>query len=117
MVTWWHGRRLRRSRQTSDHLQEEDLKLLQDPDLEPLERLATLTRRSEKDILLSTTDAVRQRLAPIRGIPTKTGKLEDPNQDLLDIFETVEGIGSAPQNLWKSFSRWASGKDDPDFRR
>eukprot|EP00892_Ulva_mutabilis_P004342 jgi/Ulvmu1/227/UM001_0231.1 len=97
--------------------QEEDLKMLQNADLEPLERLAALTRRSEKDILLSTTDAVRQRLAPIRGIPTKSGTLEDPNQDLLDIFESVEGIGSAPQKLWKSFSRWASGKDDPDFRR
>lgn len=98
-------------------MQEEDLKSLQNPDLPPLERLATLAKRSEKDILLSTTDAVRQRLAPIRGIPTKSGKLEDPNQDLIEIFEAVEGISSAPQNLWKSFSRWASGKDDPDFKR
>lgn len=98
-------------------VQEEDLKMLQNPDMPPLERLAALTRRSEKDILLSTTDAVRQRLAPIRGIPTKSGKLEDPNQDLIEIFESIEGLGSAPQNIWKSFSRWASGKDDPDFKR
>jgi hypothetical protein len=33
------------------------------------------------------------RLAPIRGIPTKKG-LQDPNQDLLEVFETLENIPS-----------------------
>jgi hypothetical protein len=33
------------------------------------------------------------RLAPIRGIPTKKG-MEDPNQDLLEIFQAVESIPS-----------------------
>jgi protein-histidine N-methyltransferase len=98
-------------------LQEEDLKRLQDPNLEARERLALMMLKSEKDILLATTDAIRQRLAPIRGIPTKAGRLEDPNQDLIEIFEAVEGISSAPERLWKGFSRWASGKDDPDWKR
>jgi protein-histidine N-methyltransferase len=98
-------------------LQEEDTKLLQQPDLPVEQRLAVLQCCSEKDILLATTDAVRTRLAPIRGIPTKSGKLENPNQDLLEIFEAVEGLGSAPQKVWSSFSGWWSGKDDPDFRR
>lgn len=93
------------------------MKNLQDPTLTPRDRLAIMQRYSEKNILLSTTDAIRTRLAPIRGIPTKSGKMEDPNKDLLEIFETIEGVGSAPQKLWSSFSRWASGKDDPDFKR
>lgn len=98
-------------------MQEDDTKLLQSDELPPDQRLAVLQRCSEKDILLATNDAIRTRLAPIRGIPTKSGKLEDPNQDLVEIFEQVESIGAAPQRLWSSFSRWASGKDDPDFRR
>lgn len=98
-------------------MQEEDLKQLQNPSLVGRERLALMLLKSEKDILLATTDAIRQRLAPIRGIPTKSGRLEDPNHDLIEIFETVEGLGSVPQRLWKGFSRWASGKDDPDWKR
>jgi protein-histidine N-methyltransferase len=94
------------------HVQEEDTKLLQDPDLPVRQRLAVEQRLSEKQILQATTDAIRARLAPIRGIPTKGGKLEDPNEDLLDIFDTIE---SGPRKLWGSFARWASGKDDPEF--
>ena len=90
------------------------MKTLQQSDLSPQERLAVQQRLSEKQILQSTTDAIRARLAPIRGIPTKGGKLEDPNQDLLDIFDTIE---SGPKKLFGSFTRWASGKDDPEFRK
>lgn len=36
-------------------------------------------RMEEKRIVSSTMDAVRARLAPIRGIPTKQGNLQDPN--------------------------------------
>lgn len=106
-----------RHEQEGNSVQEEDAKQLQDRKIRGKERLALQLLQSEKDILLSTTDAIRQRLAPIRGIPSKSGRLEDPNQDLLEIFEAVEGIGSAPQRLWKGFSRWASGKDDPDWKR
>lgn len=62
---------------------EEERKLAQQLDrMGPEERLACLLRLGEKRILMSTMDAVRKRLAPIRGIPTKSGALEDPNQDL-----------------------------------
>lgn len=98
-------------------MQEEDIKLLQNPELSPMERLAVLLRSSEKEILLATTDAIRKRLAPIRGIPTKTGNMEDPNQDILEIFETIEGLPSAPKRFWTSFSRWAQGKENPDPKR
>lgn len=96
-------------------MQDEDLKLLQRPDgLSPERAVAAALRFEEKAILLATNDAVRRRLAPIRGIPTKTGGLKDPNADLAEIFETIE---EGPRKLWGSFARWASGKDDPDFRR
>lgn len=36
-------------------------------------------RMEEKRIVSSTMDAVRARLAPIRGIPTKQGNMQDPN--------------------------------------
>ena len=36
-------------------------------------------RMEEKRIVSGSMDAVRARLAPIRGIPTKQGNLQDPN--------------------------------------
>jgi histone-lysine N-methyltransferase SETD3 len=30
-------------------------------------------------------DAVRRRLAPIRGIPTKSGGMQDPNADIKEV--------------------------------
>lgn len=97
-------------------VQEEDIKLLQGP-LPAIERLAVQVRLQEKRILLATTDAIRTRLAPIRGVPTKSGKMVDPNSDLLEIFETFENLPNAPKKLWGSLTRWASGEDDPTFRR
>lgn len=44
--------------------------------LSPKERLAVKLRLSEKRIISSTMDAVRQRLAPVRGIPTKSGQMQ-----------------------------------------
>ncbi len=45
---------------------EEDIKLSQRQDLTVREKLAVKLRLSEKRIISSTMDAVRQRLAPIR---------------------------------------------------
>lgn len=59
---------------------EADVKALQRKDLSPPERLATQLRLEEKRIVAGTMDAVRRRLDPIRGIPTKSGALQDPNQ-------------------------------------
>eukprot|EP00983_Pelagomonas_calceolata_P110539 1159682-Pelagomonas_calceolata.AAC.2 len=39
---------------------------------------------------------VRNKLAPIRGIPTKQG-LQNPNQDLLDIFAFWDSVPRLPQ--------------------
>lgn len=39
---------------------------------------------------------VRTKLAPIRGIPTKQG-LQNPNQDILDIFAAWDQVPKIPQ--------------------
>ena len=49
---------------------------LQRKDLSTEERLAAKLRLSEKRIISGTMDAVRKRLAPIRGIPTKAGGMQ-----------------------------------------
>lgn len=94
---------------------EDDMKELQREDLTRRERVSAMLRLGEKRILRGTMDGVRRRLAPIRGIPTKSGGLEDPNADLIEIFETIESIPMAPKKLWESFSSWARGDNDPDF--
>lgn len=96
---------------------EEDMKMLQQLDLTPRERLANKLRLGEKKVLSKTMDAMRKRLAPIRGIPTKQGNLTDPNSDLKEIFEFVEGIPSAPMRLLDGVLSWARGEDDPDWKK
>ena len=81
------------------------------------ERLAARLRLGEKRIVQSFMDAVRRRLAPIRGIPTKGGGMEDPNQDILDMFNVIEAIPQAPQALLGGLARWARGEDDPEWKR
>ncbi|GIL70833.1 hypothetical protein Vretimale_3919 [Volvox reticuliferus] len=94
---------------------EEDVKIAQDPDLAPKERLAVKLRLGEKRIINATMEAVRRRLAPIRGIPTKSGALQDPNSDLKEIFDTIENLPKAPLRLLEGFVSWARGEQDPDW--
>ncbi|GAX73871.1 hypothetical protein CEUSTIGMA_g1321.t1 [Chlamydomonas eustigma] len=94
---------------------EEDIKLSQQRDLSVKEKLAVKLRLSEKRIISSTMDAVRQRLAPIRGIPTKAGGMQDPNSDLAEIFQTIESIPNAPKKLFEGLLSWAKGEQDPDW--
>ncbi|PRW58899.1 rubisco small subunit N-methyltransferase [Chlorella sorokiniana] len=96
---------------------DDDVKDLQRRDLTPQQRLAAQLRLGEKRILRGTMDGVRRRLAPIRGIPTKSGGMQDPNADLIEIFDTIEQLPSAPKKLLDGFGRWLSGKDDPDWKR
>ena len=96
---------------------EEDVKELQRNDLTPRERMAAMLRFGEKRILRGTMDGVRMRLAPIRGIPTKSGGLQDPNADLIEIFEAIESIPSAPQKMLRGFQSWFRGDQDPDWKR
>jgi histone-lysine N-methyltransferase SETD3 len=53
-------------------------------------------------------DAVRRRLAPIRGIPTKSGKMADPNADLKEVFDFIDELPKAPAKLVDNFRRWVS---------
>jgi hypothetical protein len=57
---------------------------------------------------------VRRRLAPIRGIPTKAGGMQDPNSDIREIFDVIESIPTAPVKLVEGFLSWARGEQDPD---
>ncbi|EIE20473.1 rubisco small subunit N-methyltransferase, partial [Coccomyxa subellipsoidea C-169] len=96
---------------------EEDVKLLQRPGLTAQERLAARLRKAEKAILQGTLDAVRRRLAPIRGIPTKGGGLTDPNADLREVFDTIESLPSLPGKLVGGLMSWARGEQDPDWKK
>jgi hypothetical protein len=89
----------------------------QSPELTGRERLATKLRVAEKQILSQFMDAVRRKLAPIRGIPTKSGGMQDPNQDLKEIFDAIEGIPAAPAKLFDNIKRWAAGEFDPDWNK
>ena len=56
------------------------------------ERMAALLRTGEKGIWLATLAALRRRLAPIRGVPTKGGVMQDPNSDIKEMFATMEMV-------------------------
>ncbi|KAK3233034.1 hypothetical protein CYMTET_56650 [Cymbomonas tetramitiformis] len=91
---------------------EDEIKVLQRAaELTPREYAASKLRTCEKRILGETMKAVRKRLAPIRGIPTKQG-MEAPNADIVEIFDTIEAIPEMPKQMWKSFSSWARGDHD-----
>lgn len=96
---------------------EDDLKELQRRDLDRRSRLATALRLAEKRIIQGTMAGIRKRLAPVRGIPTKSGGLEDPNADLLEVFETIESLPQAPIKLFQGLASWARGDLDPDWRK
>jgi len=55
-----------------------------------------------------TMDAVRRRLAPIRGIPTKAGKMADPNQDIKEVFDFIDELPKAPAKVFDNIRRWVS---------
>ena len=94
---------------------EDDLKELQRRDLGWKERAAAALRVSEKRILQGTMDGVRRRLAPIRGIPTKGGTLSDPNADLMEVFDVIESLPSAPKRFLEGLASWARGDADPEW--
>ena len=108
---------LRESLQNYETGMEEDVKDLQRTDLSQRERMAAMLRLSEKRILRGTMDGVRTRLAPIRGIPTKSGGMQDPNADLIEIFETIESIPTAPKKILEGIKSWARGDQDPNWKR
>jgi len=96
---------------------EEETKLLQGKELTGRARVAARLRVSEKKILSQFMDAVRRKLAPIRGIPTKAGGMQDPNQDLKEIFDIIEDLPNKPAKLFDGLRRWAQGEFDPDWKK
>ena len=95
---------------------EDDLKTLQRQDSTRREKTAARLRLAEKSVLQGTLDAVRRRLAPIRGVPTKDGSMTDANADLLEIFGVLEALPSVPGKLVGGFMSWARGDNDPEFQ-
>jgi histone-lysine N-methyltransferase SETD3 len=79
---------------------DDEIRLLKNKKITQRERVAAQLRLSEKKILTSTMTALRTRLAPIRGIPTKGGGLKDPNADINEMFDMVEQVASAPKKFF-----------------
>jgi len=99
-----------RDRMSAYDTNEEDELLLQKRDDVTLKvRNASRLRQCEKELVGEMMNAVRRRLAPIRGIPTKQG-MEDPNADLLEIFDAIESIPNAPKKAFENFQKWARGE-------
>ena len=99
-----------RDRMSAYDTNEEDELLLQKRDDVSLKiRNASRLRQTEKELVGEMMNAVRRRLAPIRGIPTKQG-MEDPNADLLGMIEFFESIPNAPKKAFENFQKWARGE-------
>jgi len=93
--------------------------VLRDPEASVPEKLAASLRAGEKQVVSSFMDAVRTRLAPIRGIPTKSG-MENQNQEIIDMFDAMESIPKAPGRFVKSVADWWTDPEnwkDPDEKK
>ena len=95
--------------------EEFELLQLKEKGLSARQRVAAKLRLAEKRLINATTTAVRRRLAPIRGIPTKQG-LEDPNADLLEIFDAIENLPNKPKQMFDEFRKWARGDYEDQIR-
>mmetsp|Transcript_6642 Transcript_6642/g.16505 ORF Transcript_6642/g.16505 Transcript_6642/m.16505 type:complete len:515 (-) Transcript_6642:145-1689(-) len=95
--------------------EEYELLQLKEKGLSSRARTAAQLILGEKRVINATTTAVRRRLAPIRGIPTKKG-LEDPNADLLEIFDTIENLPNKPKEMFENFRAWARGDFEDDLK-
>ncbi len=40
-----------------------------------------------------------------------------PQQDLAEIFDTIESIPSLPSKIFGGFASWARGEQDPDWKK
>ncbi|KAH7299686.1 hypothetical protein KP509_24G024400 [Ceratopteris richardii] len=86
--------RLSNFEQSSD----ENLQLL-NKDTSSRERVAAKLRVCQQKILNSTMTALRNRLSPIRGIPTKGGGMKERHSDIKEMFGVIEQVASAPQKF------------------
>lgn len=90
-----------------------DARLLALPGFGPRERAAAQLRLGEKQLLNETIAGIRRRLAPIRGSPTKGGRMQANHSDILEVFEAVENWQRAPSDILKGFLGW----DDKDAKK
>ena len=95
--------------------EEYELLQLKEKGLSARQLTAAKLRLGEKRLINATTTAVRRRLAPIRGIPTKQG-MEDPNADLLEIFDAIENLPNKPKQMFDNFRKWARGDYEDQIR-
>ena len=95
--------------------EEFELLQLKETNISERQMTAAKLRLGEKRLINATTTAVRKRLAPIRGIPTKQG-LEDPNADLLEIFDAIENLPNKPKQMFDEFRAWARGDYEDQIR-
>ena len=95
--------------------EEFELLQLKEKELGARATTAARLRLREKRLINATTTAVRRRLAPIRGIPTKQG-MEDPNADLIEIFDAIENLPNKPKQMFDDFRKWARGDYEDQIR-
>lgn len=88
-----------------DRSLDDEIRLVNSKDISPKENVAAKIRMCEQKILNNTMAALRNRLTPIRGIPTKGGSLKDPNSDIKDMFNVMEQVASAPQKFLSNFMK------------
>eukprot|EP00250_Pteridium_aquilinum_P008157 c17723_g1_i1 orf=616-2127(-) len=91
-----------------DRSLDEEIRMLNKKDISSKERVAAKLRVCEQRILSNTMAALRTRLGPIRGVPTKGGAMKDPHSDIKEMFGVMEQVASAPQKFLSNFRK---GKD------
>ena len=43
--------------------------------------------------------------------------MQDPNQDLKEIFDIIEDLPNKPASRFDGLRRWAKGEFDPDWKK
>uniref|UniRef100_A0A7S3UAG2 Rubisco LSMT substrate-binding domain-containing protein n=1 Tax=Picocystis salinarum TaxID=88271 RepID=A0A7S3UAG2_9CHLO len=87
-----------------------DFQIKNNPESTPKDVVAADLRINEKRVLRGTMDGIRRRLAPIRKVPTKKG-MQDPNQDIIDMFNELEKLPGKPKEFLTSLLSRDKGKD------
>ncbi|MCJ1427025.1 hypothetical protein MMC29_004928 [Sticta canariensis] len=59
----------------------------------------------------------KERLAPIRGVPTKEGDMTSPYSDLEAIFTNIEELPKRPVKFLSGLVSWAKGEQDPEWNK
>ncbi|KAI5069526.1 hypothetical protein GOP47_0015827 [Adiantum capillus-veneris] len=84
---------------------DDNIRLLNRKDISEKERVAAKLRVCEQRILSNTMSALRNRLAPIRGVPTKGGAMKDRHSDIKEMFGVMEDVASAPRKFMSNFMK------------